>query len=228
MVPWKQMRIIETGEKLVDVSAAAIARINPHPYTQMGAVYPDGTSPFMLREGAMERLAKAQEALDRMNLGYRIAIFDGYRPIPVQRQMRKLWALDYARCHQTTLREAFTVTNDIWANPDMDPSHPPPHSTGGAVDIYLVDARGRQVDMGTMVDADGPQIAMNHFAQATDPRGMAVHANRMILKAVMEEAGFAHNIREWWHFDFGNQRWAYAQQQAGMTSTSALYGRYDR
>ena len=68
-----------------------------------------------------------------------------------------------------------------------------------AVDLTLLDSAGRELDMGTHVDAMVP--ASHHF-HANLPA--AVQLNRMHLLCIMLEAGFVHHRMEWWHYQLPN------------------------
>ena len=112
----------------------------------------------------------------------------------------------------------------FWAPPSDDPTTPPPHSTGAAVDLTLADASGQPLEMGGAIDAIGPVSHPLHHAVAAarDPDGEEArwHGRRLLLSAVMGKAGFAQHPQEWWHFSFGDQLWAWRSGQA-----EAIYGR---
>ena len=107
------------------------------------------------------------------------------------------------------------------AAPNADPACPPPHRTGGAVDVYLIDrATGVPLPMGTEPDETVPASATRWFEEHTEENsGEPFRRNRRILFHAMQEAGFRNYGGEWWHFDWGNQRWA---NLAG--EDAALYG----
>jgi D-alanyl-D-alanine dipeptidase len=112
----------------------------------------------------------------------------------------------------------------FWAEPSLDPTTPPPHSTGGAVDLTLADATGRLLAMGGAIDAIGPVSEPHHYAAAAAaaPASEAAHwqHRRTRLAAVMADAGFARHPNEWWHFSHGDQLWAWS-----LGETKAHYGR---
>ena len=72
--------------------------------------------------------------------GYRIKIYDCYRPLDVQ---KKMW--------------------NIISDPEYvaDPKKGSIHNRGGAVDITLVDKNNVEVDMGTAFDFFGPEASHN-------------------------------------------------------------------
>ena len=117
----------------------------------------------------------------------------------------------------------------LWAPPSEDPATPPPHSTGSAVDLTLVDERGEAVAMGSAIDAIGAVAEPDHpgrMAQAL-PAGeereqlLRFQQHRNLLREAMASAGFAQHPGEWWHFSWGDQLWAWRRG-----APEALYGRW--
>ena len=81
------------------------------------------------------------------------------------------------------------------------------HSYGMALDITLLDADGRELDMGTgfddMTNRSHPALEEG-FLQAGRLTETQV-ANRRLLREAMLQAGFLGINTEWWHFDCGNR-----------------------
>ncbi len=99
-----------------------------------------------------------------------------------------------------------------------DPSRIPLHSTGGSVDLTLVDECGTELDMGTGFDHFGPEAVALYYEQ--DGRNQdATCNNRRILREALTNADFRCDNDEWWHFDYGNKVWA-----AALSKTHAIYG----
>ena len=162
-----------------------------------------------------------------------LAIFDAWRPIRVQafmvdhsikEQCRSL-GFDPSDPLKTAALEQ--VRNDVarfWAPPSPDPCTPPPHSTGGAVDLTLADSSGEPLAMGGEIDAIGEQSIPDHHAEEAEsnPQGSAAlwHGRRCLLNDVMTEAGFARHPNEWWHFSHGDQLWAWKRQMHGAIYAS--------
>lgn len=93
----------------------------------------------------------------------------------------------------------------FWARPDADPANPPPHSTGAALDVTLMDERGREVDMASPFDQPPECSHPRHFASTRDEAGERAHAHRELLFKLLSAAGFRRHPHEWWHFSFGDQ-----------------------
>lgn len=82
------------------------------------------------------------------------------------------------------------------------------HPRGMAVDVVLLDAQGREVDMGTPFDYLTEDRANNPAARSFTNFPAGVLANRRLLESVMVEAGTALGMpiyplpQEWWDFRF--------------------------
>jgi D-alanyl-D-alanine dipeptidase len=76
-----------------------------------------------------------------------------------------------------------------------------------AVDVTLVDAQGRELDMGTPFDDltershPAREALMLERGEIT-PEQLA---NRRLLRSAMESTGWLGISREWWHFDGGDR-----------------------
>lgn len=110
-----------------------------------------------------------------MKMGYKIKIFDCYRPLDIQKRMWK-----------------------IVPNPEYvaNPSKGSIHNRGGAVDITLVDANGVELDMGTTFDFFGIEAGHNY-----QNLSQKIKSNRELLKTIMIQNGFNSLDSEWWHYN---------------------------
>jgi D-alanyl-D-alanine dipeptidase len=83
-----------------------------------------------------------------------------------------------------------------------DQKAPPGHSTGGAVDVWLLDHHGEPIGL------DGPGRRFKSaptFSRLLSPE---IRAYRLLLHDAMAEAGFTNCRDEWWHYSFGDAGWA--------------------
>ncbi|MEO0803893.1 MAG: M15 family metallopeptidase [Cyanobacteria bacterium J06642_2] len=229
--PYLSVPISECGEPLLPVGGR-FACVSPAPYVALGAPY-GNRSPFWLREDVVRRLAIAQAALLQKHPEWRLLLFDGFRPLAVQRFMveysyrqllecRGLQADDLSPEQQQALYdEVFT----FWALPSEDPATPPPHSTGGAVDLTLADANGQAIWMGSEIDEISPRSQPDYFLNSSVPDADVFHARRQLLNQAMTTAGFLRHPNEWWHFSYGDQLWAWQLNQRDLRSARrAIYG----
>lgn len=232
--PYRQILIEECGEALVTIPDGEFARLDPHPYVALGAPY-GPHSPWRVRAGILDALRRAQQALRAMRPGWGFLLFDAYRPNAVQSFMveRELTiqaklagfdpaALTAAQRDDLLTRKVFR----LFAIPSEDPATPPPHSTGAAIDLTLIDEAGREVDMGSPLDENSERSMPDFFAAATDEAGRAAHARRGLLRDAMAAAGFERNPSEWWHFSQGDQLAVWTRHGLG-TPHKARYGMAD-
>lgn len=229
MKPYQTVAIQECGERLVPLPAELFSFESPHPYRELGAPYGD-RSPFYLRESVVERLFNAQEHLQTLRPGWRLRIFDGFRPLAVQQFMVDYTLEDMARSQnlepkklsETQRQQLLEAVYEFWAIPNDDPDDPPPHSTGGAVDLTLVNASNQVVNMGSPIDEISPRSHPDYFANADSDPEQSYHQYRQLLAQVMGTAEFVRHPNEWWHFCYGERMWAWKMQQP-----HAIYGRAD-
>lgn len=127
----------------------------------------------LLHDDVAKRLADVQRELRARGLG--LVAYDCYRPLSVQ---KKMWAL---------------VPDERYVS---DPAKGSRHNRGAAVDIALVDKRGRALPMPSAYD-EFSERAHRDFTGGTD----AERANRALLQEVMQRHGFVGLPTEWWHFD---------------------------
>jgi D-alanyl-D-alanine dipeptidase len=130
-------------------------------------------------------LRRAAALLEREAPGHRLLVLDALRPHRVQIQ---LW--DHLA--GTELRQYVA-----------DPARGSIHSFGMAVDATIVDAEGRELDMGTgydeMTELSHPRLEAKHLESGELTR--AQHRNRELLRRSMLESGFQGIANEWWHFE---------------------------
>ena len=127
-----------------------------------------------LRKKTAEALVKANEEFK--TLGYRIKLFDCYRPLEVQKKMWKI------------LPGTHYVAN---------PAKGSKHNRGAAVDLTLVDKDGKELDMGTPFDFFGEKA---HHTCTTLPK--KVLENRKLLKDILNKYNFKSIYSEWWHYEY--------------------------
>ncbi len=230
--------IRDCGEPLQEIPENAFPRMNPHPYLAMGAPYAE--SPWRLRSGTLSALYRAQSLLSARHPGWRIALFDAYRPLTVQHFM--VWDAFQREAQATGCLDRVSSCAGpdalkrgdpeiyallapkvyrFWGIPDPDPCRPPPHSTGAAIDCKLVDGAGQDVPMGGPVDDFTDRAIPDYYAAAPlETPEYLYHQYRALLVSIMTQAGFAQHAGEWWHFSIGDQMWAHT-----VGADCALYGR---
>lgn len=235
MKPYTFIPIQDCGEPLVPISPENFSLVQPHPYEKLGAPY-EGKSPFYVREGVLNGLLKAHGFLQEEHPGWRIQVFDAYRPIAVQQfmvdytfqELLQTQGLSQERLTEHQRQEILNQVYQFWAVPSPDPATPPPHSTGAAVDITLVDEAETAIDMGSPIDEISPRSFPNYFANSHLPQEKQLHRHRQLLHNIMTTAGFKQHPNEWWHFCLGDQMWAWlTNQEKPELGAIARYGRWE-
>ena len=154
-------------DAVIDLRYATARNVTGH------ALYPPGAR-CLLQPAVAARLARAA---DRLRVrGFRLRLYDCYRPLSVQRLL-------FAR----ESRPGFV------ADPSRGGSH---HNKAAAVDVGLVDLAGADVALPTDFDE------FTTRARASAVQGVApeARAHREALREAMMAAGFVASRSEWWHF----------------------------
>ena len=188
--------IEENGEPLIDPRTLS-KRIH---FAEKHPKFVDMHRTPRVRRRVAEMLAQAAESLPR---GIDLQIVEGFRPLAQQRFMYNEIRADFAKKHPEWSKSTLhRITNTMSAPPD-DPC-PPPHSTGGAVDLCLIDTKSReQLDMVSPYEWD-------ETSAPTQMRGLLpeAQANRDLLVKTLEATGLTNYTGEWWHWSYGDSGWA--------------------
>ena len=108
--------------------------------------------------------------------GYRLKVFDAYRPAGAVRQF-VLWGIE-----DTDIRMK-------------------PYFRGSTIDLTLLDMKtGKEVDMGSPFDLFS-EVSHPDYRGITDEQ----YENRMFLQKIMVRQGFVPIDCEWWHFTLDNE-----------------------
>jgi len=170
---WNKIPIKDNGDKLIAIPSY-LKFLDAHPYFHLGAPYKDKTSIWKLRKEVVNRLVKVNDFLVS-HYSFYLLIYDSWRPLEVQEFMFKRAFL--LECEKSNIDISFEniksypsilkKVEKFWAYPSYDTRCPPPHSTGGALDVCLSDKEGNLVDMGSKVDqmdeTSNPEFYANIF-----------------------------------------------------------------
>lgn len=129
----------------------------------------------LLRAEVAEALLKANQYF--FEKGYRIRIYDCYRPLDVQKRM---W--------EKVPRA--TYVGNPYGNGSI-------HNRGAAIDLTLETLEGCHVEMGTEYDHFGRAAHIDNYGFPEE-----ILANRKLLLDGMQKFGFSPIRTEWWHFSF--------------------------
>ena len=147
---------------------------------------------YMTKE-ALRALAKA--AGDLRKQGYRLLIWDAYRPQKAVDNFVEWMNNPYDEGDKSfypNLRKADLVGKYIAVKSG--------HTRGSTVDLTIIKKDGSFVDMGGTFDFFGEQSNLNYKNITKEQK-----ANRAILRKAMLNAGFKGIGSEWWHFTYKNE-----------------------
>ncbi len=192
------------AEAVVDASDEPLVRVEHRRIRSLANYWHAGWATAIaqtwLRRSAFERLVSVADALPE---AWGLAVFDAWRPLELQ-------------------YELFVAAADhpgLMAEPSPDPATPPPHLTGGAVDLTLT-FNGNPIAAGTGFDDTTTRAHTAHFESEPGP-------NRHIRRALfhtMAENGFVVFSEEWWHFEYGTRRWAAVKNETPFYGPAAPPG----
>lgn len=176
----------ERGEALLDARAHGL-KVDDRKQDTAGAW-------AHVRQGVLTRLQQAQSLLPD---GVQLLFIEGYRPPSLQRRYFEKYSDELARANPdwqaAELREA--------ASRFVSPPEVAPHSVGAAVDVTLIDHQGRELDMGTRVNASPEESDGACYTDALNLSSRA-RTNRATLGGALSTAGLINYGTEWWHWSF--------------------------
>lgn len=149
-------------------------------------MYGDLNRCYLQRDVAL-KLVIAQAELRKQYPYYSLLVFDGARPVSIQQLMWDSVNLSAAD------RQKYL----------SNPENKSLHNYGAAVDVSIIDEKGRELDMGTPYDFFGEEAHPRREAEYFESGKLTETqlANRELLRSVMRTAGFSRIETEWWHFN---------------------------
>ena len=131
-------------------------------------------------------------------MGYRLKIFDAYRPAGAVRHF-VLWGIEDLDLRMKPYFYPDLEKEELFAKGYI--AKMSSHSRGSTVDLTLLDMKsGKEVDMGGPFDLFS-EVSHPDYRGITDEQ----YDNRMLLQSVMVRNGFVPFDCEWWHFTLENE-----------------------
>lgn len=195
--------IIENNEPLYDLKDQTLITYGPSPEIANNLDY------TKVRRSVYERLVQAQTLLP---MGLKLCVYEGYRSLSLQKQLFEKYFLKIQQLHpewphDTVFTESTKLVSPL-VNEDGS-ENIPPHSTGGAVDLYLIDKDGNTIPMGiALKDWADDREGVLSLTASSRISGEAQNY-RKIMKDALETAGFVNYPTEYWHWSYGDRYWAY-------------------
>lgn len=135
-----------------------------------------------------------KEISNKLNvMGYRIKVFDAYRPATAVKHFT-LWGVDDLDLRMKPFFYPDLEKQELFRRGYI--ASKSSHSRGSTIDLTLLDMKtGKEVDMGSPFD---------YFSEVSHPDYKGVtkeqYENRMFLQDMMVRGGFEPIDCEWWHF----------------------------
>lgn len=195
--------IIECGVPYIHLKEQNVLFYGPKPMHACSDEY------GYLRATVYEKLVYAQRCLPE---GLSFLILEGYRSMNVQHKLfenqLKMLQIHYPQWGRKKLfHEALRLVSPIteW---DGQPNVPP-HSTGGAFDVILVDKNKKSVPMGICPGDTSKDIRGVLFATASKKISPEARYHRDVMGSALGKAGFVNYPTEYWHWSYGDRYHAY-------------------
>lgn len=190
----QSVKVQECNEPLVDLRELGF-KIRPH-----HIVHYEGNT--LVRKSVADKLIAAKAYLPK---GMEFYFSEGLRPLTVQKQIYDEHYQHLAKTNPTWDKSKLREETAKFVAP---PEDVPPHSTGGAIDLTLIDEHGNEVDMGSGLDETPDKNENKSFTHAPNVSDIG-KKNRKILSDALTAVGFVNYPTEWWHWSYGDKYWAY-------------------
>ncbi len=182
-----RIKLVENNEELVDLRV----------FVQEVVIVKEQCIPWVRKTVAL----MLREANRLMPNGNRIGVREAWRS-------RKRQKLIYDRYFETLKKEKTDasyatlrrLTNRFFA--PYDQPAPPGHSTGGAIDVALLNSENEVIPL------DGEDERFKSSATFYKKLKDEVIKGRMMVYKAMIKAGFSNCHDEWWHYSYGDAAWA--------------------
>ena len=150
---------------------------------------------ILTREAARALKAVSGEA---MVMGYRLKVFDAYRPARAVKHF-VLWGIEDLDLRMKPFFYPDLEKQELFAKGYI--ASRSTHSKGSTVDLTLLDMEtGKELDMGSPFDL---------FSEVSHPDYQGIteeqYKNRMTLQSLMVRGGFKPIDCEWWHFTLADE-----------------------
>ncbi|SHO53556.1 M15 family metallopeptidase [Desulfopila aestuarii] len=202
--------IIDCGEIITPLSLVPEHILVRSYYFELGIV---GSLPEChARKSVLDKLLQASLLLPNH---LRFVVLDAWRSQQLQKVLFKQCKSALANIYSDASEEEILAkTQQYVAIPSQDALAPSPHSTGGAIDLTIATRDGVPLFFGSPFDDPSEISNTNYFedklekGELLSEREEIALKNRRILYNTMKQLGFVNYSCEWWHFEYGTQRWA--------------------
>ncbi|KTC92549.1 M15 family metallopeptidase [Fluoribacter dumoffii] len=199
--------VVDNHEPMIDLIEHPELSYGPSPEI------PNNTDYTKMRKTVFEKLKQAQSLLPQ---GLRFCLYESYRSLALQKSLFDIRYAKVEKQHPEWSSEQIFIETTRMVSPvtNLDGSpNIPPHSTGAAIDIYLINEQGEAIEMGIhpkdwMEDLEGTLSVT-----ASTIISEQAKQNRRIMSHALEAVGFVNYRHEYWHWSYGDRYWAYYKQK---------------
>jgi D-alanyl-D-alanine dipeptidase len=207
--------IIENGEPLIDVSTVSDLMYGISPEIENNVNY------TKIRKNVYLKLKNANSLLKVYSV--KICLYEGLRSLSLQKVLFESRYLQIKgkfkdRADDFIFNETMKYVAPVC---NLDGSkNVPPHSTGGAVDVYLIDLFTNEIiDMGIHPKDLMDFLDLNMYIINSNLITSTQRYYRELMADVLNEVGFVNYPSEYWHWSYGDRYWAYVKKEP-----NAIYG----
>ncbi|TRX46407.1 M15 family metallopeptidase [Fulvivirga sp. M361] len=156
---------------------------------------------YLIREEIVEKIERISERLNEQ--GKTLVIRSAWRSFKHQ---RLLWEQNLSAIQKKFPNKSINELSEI-VSYFIAPYNKSTHTTGGAIDALIMDNKTQRIlDFGTN---KGLKIELNKKCYPHHPEiSKEAKDNRALLMGLFEQEDFVCDLKEYWHFDYGNVGWA--------------------
>lgn len=155
------------------------------------------------RFSVVKRLLLAKSYLPK---GYNFKIWDGFRRKETQGLLRISFRKRLENLYPDWNSKKIFKALNIFTGPPIRKIclRLRNHFTGGAIDLTIVNEKGKEIDMGTDFDDITERATLNYYENKKflNSKEKIIKKNRKLLTKVMKKAYFKPYLAEWWHWSY--------------------------
>lgn len=190
--------------KMVEIDESIPIKVHMFYFEEMGLK--NAVKQCYVREEVLDRLLNVQKKLPD---GIKICILDTWRPLKLQQELYDFYSKDIIKRYNLESMDPVgrqKFISKFVSIPVFDEMRAPVHTTGGAVDLTLIDTDGKPLNMGTDFDDFSEKANTDYYEHHFDRE---ITKNRRLLYNAMTDEGFTNIPSEWWHYDYGDSYWGF-------------------
>jgi len=201
------LSIHENNEPMIDLVNQKEISYGPPP------LLPDNTNYTKVRQTIYNKLKQAQAMLPD---GLKFRLYEGYRSLELQQKIFQERYASLQKENPKLTHQQIFIESTKFVSPvtNLDGSkNIPPHATGAAIDVYLIDKEGKVLDMGIHLDDTYNDLKGIYCKTESHVISAKAREYRTIMGKALQAVGFVNYPTEYWHWSYGDRYWAYQTHQ---------------